>query len=248
MFFSGLGAIFKRELKSYFYSTTAFVYVTLFLFSVNIFTFYIGDFIGRNQADLTPFFAFHPYIFLMFMPALAMRLWSEEKKTGTIEILMTLPIPDHVLVLGKFLASWVFAGIAILATIPIWITVSLLGSPDQSVILFSYIASFLMAGGFLAIGGFISACTSNQVIAFILSAVISFLFLMTGFPLITEPLKAFLSPFALDVIIHFSALIHYENFTKGAISFSGIIYFISMIVFWLKVTELKITHLRLGHR
>ena len=246
MFFSNLSAIFKRELKSYFYSTTAFVYVTLFLFSVNIFTFYIGDFIGRNQADLSPFFAFHPYIFLMFMPALAMRLWSEEKKTGTIEILLTLPIADHVLVLGKFLASWAFAGIALLSTIPIWFTVSFLGEPDQGVIVFSYIASFLMAGGFLAIGGFISACTSNQIIAFILTAIISFLFLMPGFPLITEPLRSILPSFALDIIIHFSALIHYENFTKGAISLNGLIYFMSMIIFWLKMTELKITHLRLG--
>ncbi|MEM6602854.1 MAG: ABC transporter permease [Pseudomonadota bacterium] len=243
---TSLIAVFKREFRSYFYSTTAFVYVTLFLFAVSVFTFYIGDLTGRNQADLTPFFAFHPYIFLMFMPALSMRLWAEERKTGTLELLLTLPISDRALVLGKFLASWAFATLALIGTFPIWFTISFLGNPDQGLILSSYFASFFMAGGFLAIGGYISARSSNQIIAFILSAVISFLFLMTGFPLITEPLMPLLSPYMLDLIIHFSALIHFENFIKGAFSVSGLIYFCAMILFWLCMTEIHIQNLRMG--
>lgn len=243
---SEIGAVFKREIKSYFYSTTAFVFITLFLFSVGVFTFYVGDLTGSNQADLTPFFAFHPYIFLMFMPALAMRLWAEERKTGTIELLLTLPVSNRALVVGKFLASWVFAGLSLMGTFPIWISVAFLGDPDNGVIIVSYIASFLMAGGFLAIGGFVSACTHNQVIAFILASIISFLFLMTGFPLMTEPLTGILSPYFMDLIIHFSALVHFENLIKGSVTFDSVLYFLSLIVFWLFMTEIRISLLRHG--
>ena len=243
---SSVCAIFKRELKSYFYSTTAFVYMTLFLFSVNIFTFYVGNLIGRGKADLTPFFSFLPYIFLMFMPALAMRLWAEERKTGTIELILTLPVSNRALVWGKFLASWAFASLALMGTIPIWLTISYLGNPDQSVIIFSYVASVLMAGCFLSIGGYVSSCTNNQVIAFILGAVICFIFLMIGFPLITEPFKNIVPDFIMDILIHFSLLIHFENFIKGLLSLSGIGYFISFILFWLFMTELKIASLRTG--
>lgn len=239
-------SVFKREIKSYFYSPTAFVYITLFLFAVNIFTFYIGHFIDRSEANLQAFFSFHPYLFLIFMPALSMRLWSEEKKTGTLELLLTLPVSNKDLVLGKFFASWCFSAIAIMGTFPLWITVSILGTPDHLVILFSYLSSILLAGVFLAIGSYISARTSNQVIAFIMSTVISFIFLMTGFPMISNFFTPVFTASLSDVLIQFSLLIHYDNFIKGYFHLSSILYFISLIVFWLSLTELKITSMRKG--
>ncbi len=243
-FMQGVKAIFMREIKSYFFSATAFVYITLFLFSVGVFTFYIGDFIEIGRADLTPFFAFHIYIYLLFLPALAMKLWAEERKTGTLETLLTLPISSRALVAGKFLASWVFMGIALIATFPIWISVNLLGSPDNMLIFFAYLGSFLTAGAFLAICGYISSHTDNQIIAFICGAVLCFLFLMTGFPIITEPLSQIMPDYMIDLISHLSALIHFENFIKGYFELNAIIYFMSMIIFWIFLTELRIEAFR----
>ena len=174
----------KRELHSYFATPVAYVFIVVFLFMTGIFTFYLGSFYERNQADLDSFFQFHPWLYLFLIPAIAMRLWSEERKSGTIELLMTLPITITEAVIGKFLAAWCFTAIALALTFPIWITVNYLGEPDNTVIVASYIASLLMAGGFLAIGSCISALTKNQVIAFVISVVICFLFILSGFPLV----------------------------------------------------------------
>src|ERR1700685_862196 len=160
---NALKAVFRREFAAYFATPIAFVFLVIFLFSMGVFTFYVGHFYGSGVADLSLFFNYHPWLYLFLIPAVAMRLWAEERRSGTIELLLTLPVPLWVTVLGKFLAAWAFAGVALLLTFPIWITVNWLGGPDNGVILAGYIGSFLMAGAYLSIGAFFSATTKNQV-------------------------------------------------------------------------------------
>lgn len=225
--------ILKRELHSYFATPVAYVFIVVFLFMTGIFTFYLGSFYERNQADLDSFFQFHPWLYLFLIPAIAMRLWSEERKSGTIELLMTLPITITEAVIGKFLAAWCFTAIALALTFPIWITVNYLGDPDNTVIVASYIASLLMAGGFLAIGSCISALTKNQVIAFVISVVICFLFILSGFPLVLDIFEGWAPQMLIDAIASFSFLTHFESIRKGVIDIRDIIYFIVLISFWL---------------
>jgi len=178
--------ITKRELGAYFGTPLAYVFVVIFVALTGAFAFFIGNFFERGQADLQPFFSYHPWLYLLLVPAIAMRLWAEERKAGTIELLMTLPISTGEAIVGKFLAAWIFIGIALVLTFPMWITVNVLGNPDNGVILASYIGSFLMAGAFLAIGSCVSALTKNQVIAFIVSVVVCFLFTVSGLPLVID--------------------------------------------------------------
>ena len=173
--------IFRRELASYFATPLALVFIVIFLVLAGALAFQLGGFYERSQADLAPFFNFHPWLYLFLIPALSMRLWAEERKSGSIELLMTLPVTPWQAVLGKFLAAWCVAAIALALTFPIWITVNYLGDPDNGAILAAYVGSLLMAGGFLAIGSCLSAATRNQVIAFILTAVVCFAFLLAGF-------------------------------------------------------------------
>ncbi len=226
-------AIMKRELYAYFSTPVAYVFIVVFLFLTGIFTFYLGAFYERAQADLEPFFRFHPWLYLFLIPAIAMRLWSEERKSGTIELLMTLPISIGEAVTGKFLAAWCFTGIALALTFPIWITVNYLGNPDNTVILASYLGSFLMAGGFLAIGSCVSAITKNQVIAFVISVVICFLFVLSGFPLVLDFFQSWAPPVIVDAVASFSFLTHFDSIQKGVIDLRDLIYFGVLIVFWL---------------
>jgi len=230
---NNIKTIMKRELHSYFATPVAYVFIVVFLFMTGIFTFYLGSFYERNQADLDSFFQFHPWLYLFLIPAIAMRLWSEERKSGTIELLMTLPITITEAVIGKFLAAWCFTAIALALTFPIWITVNYLGDPDNTVIVASYIASLLMAGGFLAIGSCISALTKNQVIAFVISVVICFLFILSGFPLVLDIFEGWAPQMLIDAIASFSFLTHFESIRKGVIDIRDIIYFIVLISFWL---------------
>ncbi|MBI2978402.1 MAG: ABC transporter permease, partial [Rhodospirillales bacterium] len=179
-----IAVIAKREIASYFATPLAYIFIVIFLALTGAFAFYVGGFFIREQADLEPFFVYHPWLYLMLIPAVAMRLWAEERKTGTIEVLMTLPVTTTEAVLGKYLAAWAFAGIALALTFPMWITVNVLGDPDNGVITASYIGSFLMAGAFLAIGSCISSLTKNQVIAFIVAATVCFLFTLSGLELV----------------------------------------------------------------
>src|SRR5512147_2592582 len=181
-----IATVFRRELASYFATPVAYVFIVIFLVLSSAFTFYLGNFYERGQADLQPFFNFHPWLYLFLVPAVGMRLWSEERKSGTIELLLTLPVTMWQAVVGKFLAAWAFIGVALVLTFPIWLTVNYLGSPDNGVIFASYIGSFLMAGGYLAIGAAISAMTSNQVIAFVVSVVVCFLFTVSGAPIVLD--------------------------------------------------------------
>jgi len=230
---NNIKAIFKREFSGYFSTPIAYVFIVIFLFLTGAFTFYIGGFYERNQADLEPFFRFHPWLYLFLIPAIAMRLWSEERKSGTIELIMTLPIPIYQVVIGKFLAAWCFTTVAMILTFPIWITVNYLGSPDNPVILASYIGSLLMAGGFLAIGSCVSALSKSQVIAFVISLVISFLFLLSGFPLVLDFFSGWAPQAVVDAIASFSFLTHFESIKKGVIDLRDIIYFAALISFWL---------------
>lgn len=226
-------AILKRELYGYFSTPLAYVFIVIFLLLNGIFTFNLGAFYERGQADLEPFFRFHPWLYLFLIPAIAMRLWSEERKSGTIELLMTLPVSIIEAVLGKFLAAWCFSAIALALTFPIWLTVNSLGDPDNTVILASYIGSLLMAGGFLAVGSCISATTKSQVIAFVISVMICFLFILSGFPLVLDYFQGWAPQALVDAIASLSFLTHFESIKKGVIDIRDIIYYTVFIAFWL---------------
>jgi ABC-2 type transport system permease protein len=221
--------IFRRELAAYFSTPLAYVFIVIFLALSGAFSFYLGSFFERGQADLLSFFHFHPWLYLFLIPAVAMRLWAEERKTGTVELLMTLPISTAEAVLGKFLAAWCFIAIALALTFPMWLTVNYLGDPDNGVILASYFGSLLMAGAFLAIGACISASTKNQVIAFIVAAAVCFLFLMSGLDLVLNFFQAWLPQILVDTIASMSFLTHYGAITKGVIDLRDIIFFGSLI-------------------
>jgi len=222
--------IARREFAAYFATPLASVFLIIFVALTGAFAFYVGNFFDRGQADLYTFFAYHPWLYLLLVPAVAMRLWAEERKTGTIELLMTLPVSPWEAVLGKFLAAWAFVGLALVLTFPIWITVNLLGEPDNGVIVASYAGSFLMAGAFLAIGSFISALTKNQVIAFILAATICFLFVMSGVDLVQNSLRAWAPAIVSSAVSSMSFLSHFEQITRGVIELPTIILFASIIV------------------
>lgn len=233
---AGTLAIMKRELGGYFLTPVAYVFIVIFLFVTGVFTFQLGGFFEAGQANLRSFFTFHPWLYLFLVPAVSMRLWSEERKTGTIELLLTLPVSLGAAVIGKFLAAWAFTAIALVLTFPIWVTVNYLGKPDNGVIVAGYLGSLLMAGGFLAIGSAISAVTRNQVIAFVITVVVCFAFLLSGFP----PVMGFLSGWApqpiLDAVASFSFLTRFDSISRGVIDLRDIIYFVSLIATFLFAT------------
>ncbi len=237
---SGVVTIFKRELRSYFATPVAYVFIVIFLLLSGAFTFYLGNFYERGQADLQPFFNFHPWLYLFLVPAVSMRLWAEERKSGTIELLLTLPVTMWQAVFGKFLAAWAFIAIALVLTFPIWLTVNYLGSPDNGVIFASYLGSLLMAGAFLAIGSCISASTRNQVVAFILTVVICFLLLLAGFPLVLDFFRAIAPQGVVDAVAGLSFLTHFSSISKGVIDLRDLIYFVLMIGAWLYATAVVI--------
>jgi len=221
-----INALFQRELKSYFVTPVAYVFIVIFLLLMGTFTFYLGGFFERGQADLSGFFNYHPWLYLFLVPAISMRLWAEERKSGSIELLMTLPITAWQAVLGKFLAAWAFTGIALFLTFPIWITVNYLGEPDNGAILAAYAGSFMMAGSFLAIGSCLSAVTRNQVIAFVITVVVCFGFLLAGFPLVLDMFSGWAPQALTDGIASLSFLTHFESIKKGVIDFRDIVYFV----------------------
>lgn len=230
---NNIKAIFKRELHGYFSTPVAYVFIVVFLFLTGIFSFYIGAFYERGQADLEPFFRFHPWLYLFLIPAIAMRLWSEERKTGTIELLMTLPVTVADAVLGKFLAAWCFTAIALGLTFPMWLTVNYLGEPDNAVILASYLGSLLMAGGYLAVGACVSALSKSQVIAFVISVVVCFLFILSGFPLVLDFFRGWAPQALVEAISSLSFLTHFDSIQKGVIDLRDLIYYLVFISFWL---------------
>jgi ABC-2 type transport system permease protein len=235
-----VGIVMRRELASYFATPVAYVFIVIFLVLTSAFTFYMGNLYERGQADLQPFFTFHPWLYLFLIPAISMRLWAEERKSGSIELLMTQPISLWDAVLGKFLAAWLFAGLALALTFPIWITVAYLGEPDNGAILAAYIGSFLMAGGFLAIGSCMSALTRNQVIAFILTVVACFVFLLAGFPMVLDVFSGWAPQPLINAIASLSFLTHFESISKGVIDLRDLLYFGMLIALFLIATSITL--------
>jgi ABC-2 type transport system permease protein len=235
-----VGIVLRRELASYFATPLAYVFILIFLVVASWFAFSLGGFYERGQADLAPFFNFHPWLYLFLIPAISMRLWAEERKSGSVELLMTMPITLWQAVLGKFLAAWVFTAIALALTFPMWITVNYLGKPDNGAIFAAYLGSLLLAGGFLAIGSCMSALTRNQVIAFILSVVVSFLFLLMGYPLVMEWISAVLPQAIVNAIASFSFLTHFESIAKGVIDIRDLLFFGMLMALFLLATAITL--------
>lgn len=235
-----VGIIVKREFASFFATPVAYVFITIFLMLSGIFTFFIGQFFERGQADLLPFFNFHPWLYLFLVPAIAMRSWSEERKSGTIELLMTLPISVTQAVLGKFIAAWAVLGLSLLLTFPLWLTVNYLGNPDNGIILAAYIGSWLMAGAFLAVSLCMSALTKNQVIAFILAIVVCFLFVLSGSPIVLDVFQGWASAMVIDTIASLSFLTHFEAMAKGVLALNDMGYFIIVIAIFIVANHMII--------
>jgi ABC-2 type transport system permease protein len=231
-----VGIIFRRELASYFVTPLAYVFIFFFLVLAGAFTFYLGGFFDSNQADLSPFFTYLPWLFLFLVPAISMRLWAEERSSGSIELLTTLPVTLPQAVIGKYLAAWCFAGIALALTFPVWMTAAWLGDPDNGAIFIGYVGSLLVAGGFLAIGICMSALTRNQVIAFILAAFTSFLFLLSAFPLVLDFFQSVLPRAIVDAIAGFSFLMRFQSISKGVLDLRDLLYFVMFIALWLAAT------------
>ena len=221
--------VFRREFAAYFTTPLAYVFLVVFLALAGALTFYIGNFFEREQADLEPFFTFHPWLYLFLIPAISMRLWAEERKTGTIEVLLTLPVSISEAVLGKYLAAWAFTGVALILTFPMWVTVNVLGRPDNGVILTGYLGSFVMAGAFLAIGACMSALTKNQVIAFVVACAACFLFILSGTPMVLNFVEGWLPQVLVDAIASFSFLTHFNAIKRGVIDLRDVIFLTSLI-------------------
>lgn len=225
--------IFRRELGGYFATPVAYVFLVIFLVLASTFTFYLGNFFERGQADLQAFFSFHPWLYLFLIPAISMRLWSEERRAGTIELFLTLPITIGEAVLGKFLAAWAFVGIALALTFPIWITVNLLGDPDNGIIVAGYAGSLMMSAGYLAIGSCVSAMTKSQVIAFVVAAAACFVFTVSGTPLVIAFFSGWAPGAVVEAVAGLSFLTHYNAIMRGVIDIRDLIYFVSLVAAFL---------------
>ncbi len=235
---SAFSAVYRRELAGSFATPLAYVFIVIFLLLSGAFTFWLGGFYERGQADLAPFFSFHPWLYLFLVPAVAMRLWAEERRSGSIELLLTLPVRPGTIVLAKFLAAWTFVALALALTVPIWITVNYLGSPDNGAILAGYLGSLAMAGAFLAIGGCLSAATRSQVVAFILTVVVCFLLLLAGQPLVLDAFRGWATPAVVDAVASLSFLTHFQAISKGVLELRDVLYFAMTIGVWLYATTL----------
>ena len=228
-----VNAVMRRELRSYFVTPVAYVFLVIFLVLAGILTFYAGDFYERGQADLQPFFMMHPWLYLILVPAITMRMWAEEAKGGTLELLLTLPLTLWQAMLGKFLAAWLFIGLALVLTFPIWITVNYLGSPDNGVILAGYLGSWLMAGSFIAIGACLSALTRSQVVAFILTALVCVLLILVGQPQVLDFFSGALPRKLINAVAHLSMLRHFEAIARGVLDIRDMMYFLLSTIGWL---------------
>jgi len=238
--FGNLSVVFRRELASYFATPVAYVFIVIFLIMAGAFTFYLGNFYEREIADLQSFFQFHPWLYLFLVPAIGMRLWAEERKSGTVELLLTLPVTATEAVLAKFLAAWIFVGLALALTVPIWLTVNVLGDPDNGVIVAGYLGSWLMAGGFLAISACISALTRNQVVAFIISVVVCFGFLLSGLPMVLDAFRGWLPQAVVDAVANLSFLGHFNSISRGVVDLRDLVYFALVIGFWLTANRILV--------
>lgn len=237
--------IAKRELSAYFASPVAYVFIVIFLLLAGFFTFMAGGFFERNQANLVSFFLWHPWLYLFLVPAVGMRLWSEERRMGTMELLLTMPITTWQAIVGKFMASWAFLALALICTFPVIMTVNYLGNPDNGVIFAAYVGSLLLAGAYLAISCMTSALTRNQVVSFILSVVVCLFLILAGWPPVTKLLDQFTeNPRLVEMVAAFSVMTHFEGFQRGVIDTRDLVFFLAVIAFCLFSTSVIIR----GHR
>ena len=235
-----IATILKREWRAYFNSPVAYVFIVIFLVLAAFFTFNVSRFFEAGQANLDRFFFWHPWLYLILVPAVAMRLWAEERRTGTLELLLTLPVTTAQAILGKFLAAWLFVLLALALTFPVVATAYYLGEPDPGPIAAGYLGSALLAGAYLAVGALTSALTRNQVISFILAAVIGLFLLLAGYPPVTDVLYAVAPAWLVDVVAGFSFSTHYEQLQRGVVDLRDVLYFASVIFFMLLATHVTL--------
>ena len=243
---TNIKAIVKRELGGYFTSPIAYVFLVIFLLLTGFFTFTVGSFFERGEASLVSFFTWHPWLYLFLVPAVGMRLWSEERRLGTLELLLTLPITTWEAIVGKFLASWLFLALALVLTFPVVITVNWLGDPDNGVIFAGYVGSLMLAGSYLAVSCMTSAMTRNQVISFILSVLICLFLILAGYEPVTGLLSRITSPQVVEVIAAFSVMTHFEGFQRGVLDTRDVVFFLSVMGFALFTTGVIIRNQRAG--
>ncbi|MEC9153184.1 MAG: ABC transporter permease subunit [Pseudomonadota bacterium] len=236
--------VIRRELADYFTTPVAYVFIIVFLVLLGALTFFMGSFFGRGQADLSAFFQFHAWVYMLLIPAISMRMWAEERKSGTIELLMTLPLSLKQVVIGKYLAAVIFVTITLALTFPLWITVNYLGDPDNGIILTGYVGSLLMAAGFLAIGAFISALTKNQVVAFVMTTAVCFVLIASGAPIVLSLFSGWAPKFLIEFIASLSFLTHYADISKGVLDLRDAIYFLSVITVFLVANMLAVDRLK----
>jgi ABC-2 type transport system permease protein len=243
---TNIKTIMKRELGGYFTSPIAYVFLVIFLLLTGFFTFTVGNFFERGEASLVSFFTWHPWLYLFLVPAVGMRLWSEERRLGTMELLLTMPITTWQAIVGKFLASWLFLALALALTFPVVLTVNYLGDPDNGVIIAGYVGSLLLAGTYLAISCMTSALTRNQVISFIVSVMISLFLILAGYTPVTDLLTRWANPVIVEIIAAFSVMTHFEGFQRGVLDTRDVVFFASMIGFALFTTGVIIRNQRAG--
>ena len=241
---SVIWTIVKRELSSYFASPVAYVFLVIFLLLTGFFTFTAGNFFERGEASLAAFFGWHPWVYLILVPAAGMRLWAEERRSGTLELLLTMPVATWQAIVAKFLASWIFLAVALALTFPAVITVNVLGDPDNGMIVAGYLGSLLLAGAYLAISCMTSAMTRNQVVAFILAVVLCLFLILAGFNPVTDLMVRWASPAVIDTVAAFSVITHFDAFQRGVIDTRNLFFFLSVIGFALFATGVIIR----GHR
>ena len=244
---ANIKTIAKREIGAYFASPVAYVFIVIFLLLCGFFTFMLGGFFQRGQANLESFFVWHPWLYLFLVPAVGMRLWSEERRLGTMELLLTMPITAWQAIVGKFIASWLFLALALVLTFPVVITVNYLGNADNGVIFAGFVGSWLLAGVFLAVTSVTSALTRNQVISFIISVVICLFLILAGFPPVLELFVRWAPSWLVDTIAAFSVFPHYDRFQKGLLDSRDWVFFLSAAGFCLFATGVVIRNLRSGH-
>ena len=236
--------VIRRELADYFATPVAYVFIVIFLALLGALTFFMGSFFGRGQADLSAFFQFHAWVYMLLIPAISMRMWAEERKSGTIELLMTLPLSLKQVVIGKSLAAVIFTAITLALTFPFWMTVNYLGNPDNGIILAGYVGSLLMAAGFLAVGSFISALTKNQVVAFVMTTAVCFVLIASGTPIVLSFFSGWAPKIVVEFISSLSFLTHYADISKGVLDLRDLIYFLSLIAVFLFANMLAVDRLK----
>ena len=244
--FKGVGAIYKREITTYIATPMAYVFLAVFLLALGVFTWEAARFFDTGTADLAPFFVWHPWLYMIFLPALAMRLWADERSAGTDELLLSLPVGVPGLVLGKLLAAWSVAAFGLLLTFPMWLSVNYLGSPDNAAIALTYLISLLMAGAYLSIGAAVSALTESQVSAFVISVVIAFIFTAAGWPLVLSGTASLFGAGIADAVAKFSFLTHFEAAQRGVLEFRAVAFFLGFIIFFASLNGLWATRKRVG--